>query len=446
VEQPTRRGKGWIQIALLAGFFFLIIAAYWTLKPLRTSTVVKAFGVAYYPLFREAVVLISPLMVLALGAASRVFSRERIVHVFLGVFIVSSWVFWVLFTFGASRPVQLAFYLFVDSYITFNVALFWAYLNDIYSPAEARRHYSLIGLGGLCGGIAGSSVSGWASQALGNHIILVFSVFLVPIFFIVKALGRLTRNPVDRPLVALAPEGPRVPLSTGAREVFRSPYLLAVLGIVVMYEVISTALEYQFSADASAVFARRDAMAAFQGKVFFAAQIGALVIQIVLTTFVHRRFGPTAGLVVLPAILLVGSAGFVAVPGLVAISVLIGSEAAFSYSINQTSKETLYLPLAAAARYRAKAFIDVFGTRAAKATGALLVLVYSLWLHPRGVSPRVLIGLNVVHLALWFLAIGVVARRLHGARRAAVQPVDRAAVQSVDRAVADPSLARTGSP
>lgn len=46
-----------------------------------------------------------------------------------------------------------------------------------------------------------------------------------------------------------------------------------------------------------------------------------------------------------------------------------------SYSLQQATNETLYVPLRDTAKYKAKAFIDMFVDRAGKALSALCLVV-----------------------------------------------------------------------
>jgi len=88
------------------------------------------------------------------------------------------------------------------------------------------------------------------------------------------------------------------------------------------------------------------------------------------------RFGVGTALLVLPIAALGGSAGFFLFPALWTGSFLNTADNAFSYSINQSAKEALYVPTTHEEKYKAKAFIDMFVQRFAKsiAVGISLVL------------------------------------------------------------------------
>jgi len=394
--------------ALFFLFFFLIIAAYWTLKPLRTSSVVNAFGPDYYLLFKQVPVFLSPVLVAVLTYTSCFYTRERIIYIFTSIFFVLGGCFWALFEWYGGAVTKIAFFFFVDIYITMMVVLFFSYMNDYYNAQNATKYYSYIGLGGLVGGIVGSSIAGWLGHTLGNYVILMFSTFLIPIFFIVAHLRKLSGSTTQEPVCPGKGQSYMMQMTEGVKMVFASRYLLAILAIVGIYEIVSTSVDYQFNATLAATFSERDAMAAYQGKVFFFAQFAALGVQLLLTTFIHRKCGIICGLLFLPGILLLGSTAFIMAPTLLLITLTIGGEASCAYSINQVSKEILYVPLDPVSKYKSKAFIDIIGVRFAKAIGAAVILIYTLWLRKMGLPSTVLMGMNIILIGIWLYAINVV--------------------------------------
>jgi len=193
--------------------------------------------------------------------------------------------------------------------------------------------------------------------------------------------------------------------SEGISAVTQSKYLLCIVAIVGLYEIVSTIVDYQFTAAIASRFQTRDAMAAFHGKVFFVAQVFSLMIQYAITPYVHRHYSILIGLLFLPLALLIGSTAFLLVPLLSVITLSIGSEAAMTYSINQSSKEILYVPLENHDKVKSKAFIDMFVLRGAKALSAVILLTYTLWLSHHGWTPKFLMVINIGAIAIWLFAI-----------------------------------------
>jgi len=84
-------------------------------------------------------------------------------------------------------------------------------------------------------------------------------------------------------------------------------------------------------------------------------------------------------LLVLPVAIFSSSMAFFAMPILLFGSILNTADSGFSYSLNQSAKEALYVPTSRDEKYKAKAFIDMFVQRFAKAIAVgVSLLVTSL--------------------------------------------------------------------
>jgi len=135
-----------------------------------------------------------------------------------------------------------------------------------------------------------------------------------------------------------------------------------------------------------------------------------MFVQLFLTSFVMTRFGLTVALMVLPVAILAGSAGFLVFPILWVGSSLNTVDNGFSYSINQSSKETLYVPASKDEKYKAKAFIDMFVQRFAKALAVgVSLIVTSIFVEFDSI--RYLSLLTVALIVLWLWAVRFAGRR-----------------------------------
>ncbi len=96
--------------------------------------------------------------------------------------------------------------------------------------------------------------------------------------------------------------------------------------------------------------------------------------QFFFASFILTRFGQTVALLVMPLAAQGGSVGFMIIPGLLVGSSLNTLDNGFNYSINQSAKELLYTATSRVEKYSAKAFIDMFVQRFAKALAVGLSL------------------------------------------------------------------------
>lgn len=365
--------------ALLFLFFFLIIAAFWIQKPLRTSRLLVSGGIISLPwakMLSAGAMLPALVIYTSLTRRLRSLPRAALVCACAGAFALGLALF---ASFGRATPAAaFAYYFFVDLFITVMMALFWSLAHESTPPAQARRIYALVGAGGILGGIAGSAFTGWLASTVRPEVMLwTAAALLAPLPFLAWALGPPAREAENSsPTLQAAWHGAKL---TSA-----SPYLLAIAAVVVFYEMSSTIVDYIFHALALAAYADESVLASFLGR-FNAIMIGSsVIVQLGLTGRLLRRQGPRGGLLILPAAFAAGALLFLAAPTLAAAALLFFSDGSLHYSIDQTNKETLYTPTTPEVQYEAKAFIDMFLFRFAKASSALMIATFNLWLLPRG--------------------------------------------------------------
>jgi AAA family ATP:ADP antiporter len=293
-----------------------------------------------------------------------------------------------------------SFYLFGDLVSTLMVATFFAFLNDSLDPQAAKRQLGLIGLGGVAGGFFGSSVLRTFIDALSIPAWLgVTGVCGVAILFLARSAGRRVSRPHDRRVVGDS-EGSSA--LAGARLVFRSSYLVAIAVMIAVYEIASTVVDFQFTSAVQHELSG-GAIGRHIGAVYAVTNGVSFFVQLFLTSFVLTRYGPGVALIVLPLFLAVASGGFVIAPTLALGSLLSVADNGLSYSLNQSSKELLYVPTTSDEKYRAKAFIDMFVQRFAKviAIGVSLVVTTSFSDYR---DIRWLAGLLLPLLVIWIVA------------------------------------------
>ena len=204
------------------------------------------------------------------------------------------------------------------------------------------------------------------------------------------------------------PKAEENPALEGARLVFRSKYLLAIVAIVGLYEMVSTIMDFQFTATVEHFLSGDDIGVQFS-TVYALTNWVALFVQFFLTSFVMTRFGVGVALLFLPVAALAGSVGFMIFPILWMGSLLNTTDNGFSYSINQSSKEVLYVPTTRDEKYKAKAFIDMFVQRFAKALAVGLSLVITT-IFAGFESVRWLSLFTGLILVLWIVAVRYVGR------------------------------------
>ena len=413
---------------LMSGYFFLVITSFWVLKPLKKNLFIEYYDQTGFSLFdwhMEAAqaeqlakilnMVVALLAVIVFTMLVRNFRRQQLTYIFTGFFLIS----FIGYSFVINSPSAFTvwtFYLFGDLFTTLMVATFFAFLNDSVTPDGAKRLYGLIVLGGVLGGAIGATFFRGMLDYLSNSSWLWICFFIsVMILVLANAAGRLVeRNPPperSEPTKDVSPGQKENPALAGAKLVFKSPYMLSIVAIVGLYEITSQTLDFQFTATISHYLDGPDLKRQF-ATVYALSNIVALFVQIFLTSFVMTRFGVKTALLVLPAAIVIGSAGFLAVPILWAGSLLNTADSGFSYGMNQSAKEALYVPTSRDEKYKAKAFIDMFVQRFAK----VLAIGVSLGITTYFVdfsSKRWLSLFTMAIVSVWILAARYAGKRFH---------------------------------
>lgn len=414
----------WPVALSLSLFFFLVIAVFWVLKPIKRGVLISQYaqeslnilgwtlsGSEAEQIGKVLNMIVAYGIVVLFTLAVRHLRRTHVVTLFSGVLSA----FLVLFAWLIRDPgagTAWSFYVFGDMFNTIMVATFWAYTNDITTSEQSKRLYGIVGLGGVVGGFVGASVVSAQVQNVGRAPLLLMCIvalaIIVGIVYFVRACchrGDYGPTPAGKttsePSVSAATEG--------ARLVFRSEYLLAILGIIGLYEIVSNIVDFQLATIIEQSIQEASARDAYFGLVGQVTGIGSIIVQLFLTSFVMKRFGVGIALLFLPVAILGGTLGFLIAPTLAFATAMSASDNSLNYSINQSAKEALYTPCSRDVKYKAKAFIDMFVQRFAKVFAVVLNLAFAAYVGLQGV--RWLSIASLVLLVGWIAVVRFAGRR-----------------------------------
>lgn len=415
--------REWPFVGLMFLYFFLVITVFWVLKPIK-----KALFIGYYKgtgatflgmggpeaeqIAKVGNMAVAFVAMVVFTLLSRRLHRQRLTFVFAGFTIAVLLGYLPLINGEPGAPTVWSFYLFGDLFNTLMVATFFAFLNDSVAPQDAKRLYGPIVLGGVAGGAFGSLVVNRLIDRLDlSQWLLLAAGMIVVVAGAAYGAGKIVdANPPQAPEKKTA-EGvvPGNAALEGAKLVFRSRYLLAIVTIVGLYEIVSTILDYQFTATVNHYVAKADLDNHFS-TVFLITNLFALGVQLLITPTIMQRFGVRVALLVMPAAILMNSVAFLALPILWVGSLLNTTDNGLNYSINQSGKESLYTPVAREEKYRAKAFIDMFVQRFAKAIAVAVNLGLAAWFGGFE-ALRWLSIIAIGLIAVWILAASYAGKR-----------------------------------
>lgn len=420
---------------LSLGFFFLI-GSYWPLKILKDAIFINMVGSKYQPDAKILSLILFFPLVLFYSRLVDWFSKEKLIYIFVLVYGGIGLLFVYLFyhpTIGVAnleqspyRILGWAFYLFVESYISVMVSLFWAFIHDITTPQSAKRGYGILIFGSqfgavvfiLIGNYLSSDVSMYAKRvpliALLSVIMFSFIAFVTFILSRVVSQKELEGYKTNKD-VSPEKEKRSVGFLEGLKVLIRFPYAGGIFGLVFFHEVVSALMHYQMLRSIEVTYLyNRGLVNKFLFDFTLVMQIISCLFALFGTSFFQRKIGVRGCLMAYPILLGFGIVFYFMNPTLIFIAVVMIIAKGINYVLNQPAKEMLYIPTTRAIKYKSKAWIDMFGLRSAKMSGS----VVNKW---AGMMSRLTASVSFGLILLWI----VLARSIGSRYRRVVSRGDR---------------------
>ena len=374
------------------GYFFLILTAYYILRPIRDEMGLAGGVDNLAFLFTGTLIGTLLLHPLYTSLVSRL-PRRRFVALAYRFFIANLVGFFLLFSFSDPKQsvwVGRFFFIWLSVFNLFVVSVFWSFMADIYRPAQSKRLFGVVAVGGTLGELLGSTITTSLVGTLGAvNLLLVSALFLELAVRVSRALDGREQKLAQEARAAAAEHGPderyEAPpnpaahgaeiigggVTDGIRHVLRSPYLLGIAALVLLYTIASTFLYFQRIDVVARVFAG-DQQGRIQlfGAMDLATNALTFGTQIFLTGRLLRWFGVGFGLAFLPAVSLVGFGVLGAAPMLAMIVVFEVLRRAGNFALSRPAREVLYTVLPRSDKYKAKNFNDTFVYRAGDQLGS----------------------------------------------------------------------------
>jgi len=389
-------------------YFFLITAPYYVIKPIRNASYLDQLGDERLPL---AYFLTAILMGFIVTFHSRLqvrLSRPNLIVSSLLFFFLNICLFWWLFRQKWSW-VPVVFWVWANIFAIVLVTQFWMLVNDVFNPREARRLIGFIGSGGQLGAILGGLLVGALARTKAFSILLLLAAAMLSLAIL--AVLRIfnwqkKRQLADKEEAAKQKEKPRTTAKVGFRDALETTrqnlYLKLLAGIMVTTLIVSTLIDFQFNSVVGTRVAGGSSLASFFGYFNAGTMAFAFLFQLLLTSQIIRNFGIRMTLLFYPLILLFCSAGIgiIAYASIVPAILIKASDKSLAYSLNQSVRELLYIPISPEQKYKSKIFIDMFVNRFAKGLGAIVLMVLLVF-FPKTLAIRFISLAVFVVIAAW---------------------------------------------
>lgn len=397
------KSSEWPRAALAFSYFFLVITSYYIIKPLRDSLFIGQHGAANLPKAKLLTFFVLSVLVLLMIRLLKFLRKD----IYLSSCVTFSVIVLIAFWWLGGTPrlwIAYAFYVWVSIYSVLNVSLFWTSATDIFDVQEAKRLFGFVGSGGILGSAVGSYLTSRLALVMGTRNLMLLAAFMLSFcVLIINMLWSLKRAPERGTTIEseISPIDSR-PGATWRTfsEIFKDRYLFIVLTLFTLAKMVSTIVDYQFKNLVDVL--PQDQLTVFFADYNMQISIVSFVIQFFLTSLILRKFGVIAALFLLPIGVGTGSLGILAHPELWVGRVTSIYDKGMSYSLNQTTREVLYLPVNREIRYRVKPVIDMVGFRLADAIANALILFLTRRLT---LDIRQLSSVSLSFVGIWLFAI-----------------------------------------
>lgn len=359
--------------ALLISFsyFFFLLCAYYIIRPLRDEMGILG-GIKNLPWVFTGTFLVVLAMVPLYGWVSSRFARKKFLPLVYFFFIVNLLVFYLLFHYEISpSTVAQSFFIWVSVFNLFVISVFWSFMSDIYDKDQAKRLFGSIAAGGTCGAICGPILTTGLAQPLGTHNLLLISAILLGLSILcIKKLSLW----FDQQPQTQVDTSYQQPMGghwlAGFSLVVRSPYLMGIGVLILMYSMLSTFLYFQQASIIQDSFSHSGERTSVFAMIDLAVNSLTILIQVFFTGRIVKSLGLAWTLALIPLLL---AGGFIILsfsPVLAVLIIIQVFRRAGNYSIMRPAREMLYVVLEREEKYKAKNFIDTVVYRGGDAMSA----------------------------------------------------------------------------
>lgn len=389
--------KKFVRMGLI---FSIIIGVYWTLRPLKDSIFIQLVDKMQLPYAKTVSVLaLIPFVIFytKLLAKSSKEKMLKILPIFYGISILCFSLVILLVQSSLEeirhsslililsvRALGYIWYLFVESFGSLVVALFWAFATDSTDPDHAKRGFPLVYAIGQLGGIIIPYFIGGMPHRLNLKSDFISLICLsILTFFIISLVGYFLKNTPEELLKSYkgnretkSSEKHEATFLEGLKLILKNPYLLCMFAVNFIFEIIVTIFDFNFKILASSAYSGVE-LSNYLSLYASSVNIVSLACLLLGISNVSRFLGISVSLAAMPII--VGSAllGFLSFNTLSFLFTLMVGSKAINYALNGPALKQLYIPTSPDVKFKAQAWIETFGSRLSKQTGSTFNMTLS---------------------------------------------------------------------
>ena len=367
----------------MGAIFAIIIGVYWTLRILKDALFIQLVDKMQLPYAKTvSVIALLPLVIIYTRLIERT-SRERMLIILPTFYGVCIFVFGILISFAEVSSglwtviLGYAWYLFVESFGSLAVALFWAFAADTTKPTSAKRGFPLIYAIGQVGGIIFPYTIGGLPYRLGLDsdllslmLLCVLTLAIIPL--VVNFLKSTPDSLMDsfKSKKGTHEEHYEHGFLEGLKILVTHKYLIAIFFVNFIYEIIITVFDFNFKVAASTQYTGVQ-LSHYLSIYGSSVNIVTLLCLLLGISNITRFLGVGVSLSLVPIIVGMALISFLNIDSLTFFFALMVGSKAINYALNGPALKMLYVPTTTDVRFKAQAWIETFGARLSKQTGSL---------------------------------------------------------------------------
>jgi AAA family ATP:ADP antiporter len=405
-----------VKAVLLSMFYFLFLfGSYSVIKPVRDA-MGTVYGVKHLQeLFTVTLIASLVFSPIYAGLASRMKLSTFLPWVY-GFVAATILVFYALFVSGRyqDRWIAAAFYVWVSTFNLLIISVFWTFMADIFSRAQAKRLFGFIAAGGTIGGIVGPAIATFLAKSVGNNGLMLiaaggFVVTAVMVSLLAKEKEKLLAHGGEVQKTTLNHRLGGNPLD-GFTLLFRSPYLLLLALFLLLMTWISTIVYFQLGDLITKAFDSKEARTQAYATIDLTVNSLAVLVQLFGTGRIIQRFGVQTGLLLNPIIMVIAFLAVAFSPVLMILGGIQIVRRVAEYAVAKPTREMLFTVVDQESKYKAKNVIDTVVYRFGDFSSAWV----SAAVLPYGVTGLAIFG--AITSVAWFPIAYMLGKRYESVR------------------------------
>ncbi len=347
----------------LASFAMVLVlmASYYILRPVRDA-MASDWSDAEVSWLWTATFFVSFIAVSLYGAVVTRLAFRRLVPTIYTFFALSFALFYLgTQSFSERTLLDKSFYVWISLFSLFHISVFWSFMADTFTKAQATRLFAFIGAGASIGGLLGPTLTAGLAQQLGtDYLLLVAALLIVLTLPLILWIQRLKVADLHNAGSLLDTDQIQAiggnPLA-GFSEFLTSRYLLGIGLFIFLYTSIGSFVYFELKnllADYD-----RDTRSQIWAGMDFAVNSMTILVAAFVTGRIARRLGLSFTLALVPVLI---GAGLLVLAAMPTVSVVVGIQVARrvgNYAVSRPAREMLFTAVDRETRFKAKQVIDI---------------------------------------------------------------------------------------